>query len=63
MKVRQERLGHSDASITLGVYTHVVGEDSRVAASRLGNVVWGLNQRISASKWPLNKNGLASVIC
>ena len=49
MKVRQERLGHSDASITLGIYTHVVGEDSRVAASRLGNVVWGLGQRISAS--------------
>ena len=48
MKVRQERLGHSDASITLGIYTHVVGEDSRVAASRLGSVVWGLGQRISA---------------
>ena len=27
LKVRQERLGHSDASLTLGVYTHVVSED------------------------------------
>jgi integrase len=62
MKVRQERLGHSDPSITLGIYTHAVGEDSRVAASQLGNVVWGLDQRISASKWPLNKNGLATAI-
>ena len=62
MKVRQERLGHSDASITLGIYTHVVGEDSRVAASRLGSVVWGLGQQISAPKRPLNENGLASAI-
>jgi len=41
MKVRQERLGHSDPSITLGIYTHVVGEDSRAAAYQLGRIVWG----------------------
>jgi integrase len=62
MKVRQERLGHSDPSITLGIYKHVVGEDSRIAASRLGDAVWGLGQRISAPKRPLNENGLASTI-
>jgi integrase len=27
LKVRQQRLGHSDPSLTLGVYTHVVSED------------------------------------
>jgi integrase len=32
LKVRQERLGHSDPSLTLGVYTHVVsGDDARIA--------------------------------
>jgi integrase len=49
MKVRQERLGHSDPSITLGIYTHVVGEDSRAAAHQLGGIVWGQNLAISAS--------------
>jgi integrase len=28
MKIRQQRLGHGDASITLGIYAHAVGEDS-----------------------------------
>ena len=27
LKVRQQRLGHSDSSLTLDVYTHVVSED------------------------------------
>ena len=32
LKVRQERLGHSDPSLTLGVYTHVAsGDDVRIA--------------------------------
>jgi integrase len=49
MKVRQERLGHSDPSITLGIYTHVVGEDSRAAAYQLGRIVWGQDLAIPAS--------------
>jgi integrase len=49
MKVRQERLGHSDPGVTLGIYTHVVWEDSRAAAHQLGSVVWGQNDAISAS--------------
>jgi integrase len=40
MKVRQQRLGHGDASVTLGIYTHAVGEDSLQAASDLGRLVW-----------------------
>ena len=27
LKVRQQRLGHSDPSLTLGIYTHDVSED------------------------------------
>jgi integrase len=27
LKVRQQRLGHSDPSLTLGVYTHAASED------------------------------------
>jgi len=41
LKVRQERLGHTDSRLTLNVYTHVAGEDARHAASQLGSVVWG----------------------
>jgi integrase len=40
VKVRQERLGHSNPGITLGTYTHVAGEDCRAAANNLGGVVW-----------------------
>jgi integrase len=27
LKVRQQRLGHSDSSLTLDIYTHVASED------------------------------------
>ena len=39
MRVRQERLGHSDPRITLGTYTHAVSEDHRRAASELGAIL------------------------
>jgi integrase len=39
MKVRQERLGHSTASMTLDGYTHSVGEDHRRIATQLGGVL------------------------
>lgn len=52
MKVRQERLGHSNPAITLGIYTHVVGEDSRAAASQLGSIVWDPNSGILAPNGP-----------
>ena len=35
-KVIQERLGHSDAKITLRYYTHTIGEDHRRAAEAIG---------------------------
>lgn len=46
MKVRQQRLGHVDASVTLGIYTHVVGEDSLTSDSQLGRIVWGKSLEI-----------------
>jgi integrase len=46
MKVRQQRLGHGDASITLGIYTHAVGEDSLAVAGQLGRIVWGQSLEI-----------------
>ena len=46
MKVRQQRLGHGDASITLGIYTHAVGEDSLAVAGQIGRIVWGQSLEI-----------------
>jgi integrase len=50
MKVRQQRLGHSDPRVTLDIYTHVVGEDARSAAKQLGQVVWAGFRPLTASK-------------
>jgi hypothetical protein len=53
-KLRQERLGHADASpVTETVYTHVISEDGKRVAAQLGNTVWGI---LDAS-WTEKKNG------
>ena len=40
MKIRQERLGHAPGSnITLAIYTHAVGEDDRLLAEQLGEML------------------------
>jgi integrase len=39
MKVRQQRLGHSDAKMTLGTYTHVAGEDDVSIATRFCGIL------------------------
>jgi integrase len=39
MKVRQQRLGHSDAKMTLGTYTHVASEDDVSIATKLGGIL------------------------
>ena len=39
LKVRQERLGHSDARLTLGIYTHVASEDDARIAGQLGKIL------------------------
>jgi integrase len=38
MKVRQERLGHVESSTTMG-YTHLVSEDDRLVAKKLGEIL------------------------
>ena len=58
-KLRQERLGHADASpVTETVYTHVISENGKRVAAQLGNTVWGI---LDAS-WTEKKNGLSLVI-
>jgi integrase len=39
LKVRQQRLGHSDPRLTLGVYTHVASEDDDRIAGQLGRIL------------------------
>jgi integrase len=39
VKVRQERLGHSDPALTLGVYTHVASEDDSRSAEQLDGIL------------------------
>ena len=39
MKVRQQRLGHSDPRTTLGTYTHAASEDDRRIAEQLGAIL------------------------
>jgi len=41
LKVRQQRLGHSDPRLTLSVYTHVEGEDACRVAEQLGEAIRG----------------------
>jgi integrase len=39
LKLRQQRVGHSEGSVTLDVYTHVVSEDDVLFAERLGSIL------------------------
>ena len=39
LKVRQQRLGHSDPSLTLGIYTHIASEDDVQSAERLDGIL------------------------
>ncbi len=39
IKVRQQRLGHSDPRLTLGTYTHAVSEDDQRVAAQLGELL------------------------
>lgn len=40
MKVRQQRLGHSDIKLTMNVYTHVASEDDARTAEQIAGVLW-----------------------
>lgn len=39
LKLRQQRLGHSDAVMTLGVYSHVAKEDDMRIAAQLAEIL------------------------
>jgi integrase len=39
LKIRQQRLGHSDPSLTLGVYTHVASEDDERFVEQLDGIL------------------------
>ena len=39
MKVRQQRLGHSDSRLTMDVYTHIASGDDEQIAERLGEIL------------------------
>jgi integrase len=39
LKLRQQRLGHSDPRLTLSVYTHVASEDDVRLANKLGELL------------------------
>ena len=39
LKLRQQRVGHSEGSLTLDVYTHVDSEDDVQFAERLGGIL------------------------
>ena len=39
VKLRQQRLGHDDAEMTLGVYSHVAKEDDVRVAAQVGEIL------------------------
>jgi len=39
LKVRQQRVGHSDLRLTLNVYTQIASEDDERVAAQLGELV------------------------
>ncbi len=57
VKVRQQRLGHSDPNITLGIYTHVASEDDRRIAAQLGEIL-----RPNAPKFDLAEMSVAGKV-
>jgi integrase len=52
LKVRQERLGHSDARLTLDVYTHTSNEDRRRTADELGRILHPNCPKLEKEKGP-----------
>ena len=39
VKVRMQRVGHSDSALTLGTYTHIASEDDLRFAGQLGRIL------------------------
>lgn len=45
MKVRQQRLGHSDPRLTMNTYTHTSSEDDMKFAAQLGGILDGVGRK------------------
>jgi hypothetical protein len=56
MKVRQQRLGHSDSRLTMDTYTHSASGDDQRIAERLGEI---LDASWTKPELDGNKNGPA----
>jgi integrase len=63
LKVRQERLGHSDPRITQAIYTHVASEDSRRVATQLGRGSLGNFGREWTQKGKRLGSGVSQAVC
>jgi integrase len=58
LRVRIERVGHGDSSLTIGVYTHVASEDDARVAEQLGEILRPnapktQNERVARIEQPL----------
>jgi integrase len=55
LKLRQQRLRHAEgSSITEAIYTHVISEDAKRIAAKLGDAIWGISDMNGRKK----ENGL-----
>src|ERR1700693_6377296 len=58
MKVRQQRLGHSDSRLTMDVYTHMASADDERIAEQLGEILDAVGQNaieITKGKGPASE--------
>jgi integrase len=63
MKVRQQRLGHSDSRLTMDVYTHMASADDERIAEQLGEILDAVGQNgaeITKGKGPASEQALVN---
>jgi Phage integrase family len=60
IKVVQERLGHKQISITLGIYAHALPSMQQDAAANLAALLHSQPHVSSPRLWGRNKKGLSS---
>jgi integrase len=63
MKVRQQRLGHSDPRLTMNTYTHMASSDDERIAEQLGEILDAVGQNvveITKGKGPASQQALVN---
>ena len=63
MKVRQQRLGHSDPRMTMNTYTHMASSDDERIAEQLGEILDAIGQNaveITKGKGPASQQALVN---